>query len=135
MAASERFRTAPKVPDASIHKHLRCQTVTSRAIGDKGLFSEVSKAGNAAMTPAEWNRPARRNPEYRRWELEWQRIYYRKNRKRFGMQRSVDRGRTLLDNIKENFYETDLGGRSKRIRVFPIVGAALRTTCLCCCAV
>jgi hypothetical protein len=32
------------------------------------------------MTPAEWNRLARQNPEYRRRALEWQRIYYRKNR-------------------------------------------------------
>jgi hypothetical protein len=33
------------VPHASLHKHLRCQTVASRAFGDKGLFPEVSKQG------------------------------------------------------------------------------------------
>jgi hypothetical protein len=43
--ASEQFRPAPKVPHASMLKHLRCQTLTSRAIGDKRLFREVSKPG------------------------------------------------------------------------------------------
>src|SRR5262249_62436825 len=34
-----------RVANASMHKHLRCQTVTSRAIGDKELFREVSNNG------------------------------------------------------------------------------------------
>src|SRR5262249_464217 len=38
---SERFRAVPKVPNASMHKDLRRQTLTSRAIGDKRLFREV----------------------------------------------------------------------------------------------
>src|SRR6516165_1764764 len=42
---SERFRSAPKVPQASMRKHLRCQRATSRAFGDKRLFREVSKTG------------------------------------------------------------------------------------------
>src|SRR5262249_44067144 len=40
---SEQFRSAPKVPHASMRKHLRCQRATSRAFGDKRLFREVSK--------------------------------------------------------------------------------------------
>ena len=42
---SEQFRPAPKVPHASMRKHLRCQRATSRAFGDKRLFREVSKTG------------------------------------------------------------------------------------------
>src|SRR5215831_13614354 len=42
---SEQFRSAPKVPHASMRKHLRCQRATSRAFGDKRLFREVSKTG------------------------------------------------------------------------------------------
>src|SRR5215469_16444737 len=42
---SEQFRSTPKVPHASMHKHLRCQTLTSRVIGDKGLFRRVSNNG------------------------------------------------------------------------------------------
>jgi hypothetical protein len=45
--------------------------------------------------------------------------------------RARDRGRTLLDNIKENFCETDLAGRSKQIQVLPIVGDAPRIRHLC----
>jgi hypothetical protein len=36
-------RSTPKVPHASMRNDLRCQTATSRPIGDKGLFREVSK--------------------------------------------------------------------------------------------
>jgi hypothetical protein len=50
---SEQFRSAPKVPHASMHKDLSCQRVTSRAFGDKGLFREVSKALLAAEYPPE----------------------------------------------------------------------------------
>jgi hypothetical protein len=42
-----------------------------------------------------------------------------------------DRGRTLLDDIRENFCETDLGGRSRQIQVRPIVGDAPRIRHLC----
>jgi hypothetical protein len=42
---SEQFRSAPKVPHASMRKHLRCQRATFRAFGDKRLFREVSKTG------------------------------------------------------------------------------------------
>jgi hypothetical protein len=38
------------------------------------------RVGGRAMTPAEWNRLARQDPDYRRRGLEWQRDYYRRNR-------------------------------------------------------
>jgi hypothetical protein len=46
--------TSRKLYPASMRKELRCRRVTSRAIGDKGLFLEVSKAKarpRAGLTP------------------------------------------------------------------------------------
>jgi hypothetical protein len=39
------------------------------------------------------------------------------------------RGRTLLDNIKENLCETDLGGRSRQIQARRVVVGVMQIRC------